>query len=959
MHALPQYRSSRAGFAAALLVLWCLPPAAVWAAGPPCAASWQEDLHLSQEARAALEPGVDRGEWAVAEWGRLAAGHAVAVDWLEQDLGGQAAGLVLGAEQVAALPAHPVFEEAGDADWAAYFARRAAERRERLGQTLEGLDALVFTEAHPFEMSFIGYTEGLSDARHERFFRPGSRLSVLDFPSGESFGAVRPLIEDPRGMMRDAEVTFDGKRVLFAWKKSDRLDDYHIYEHELESGSTRQLTFGLGRADYEPAALPDGGIVFVSTRPEQSVPCWWTEISNLYRMDADGRAIRRLAIDQVHTLYPALNAQGRLTYTRWDYSDRGQNYTHGLFSMLPDGRDQRVFYGNNSWFPNSLLHARGIPGSHRVVAIASGHHTPQQGKLVIIDREQGVDEGEGVTFIAPVREVEYERVDVAMQQGDQFRYPYPLGEDEFLVSYRPDRPGARFGLYWVHADGRRELLHTAPDLCTGRMVPVRPRSGIPLIADEVEESDEPGVWAVHDVYRGLGLEGVPRGAAKTLRVVRLNYRAAGVGYTLNRGEDGTSINSAPVGIGNTSWDVKEILGDAEIHEDGSAMVRVPSMESLYLQILDEKGRVIQTKRSWDTLRPGEFKSCAGCHDKNVPNPPDYDMKDTLAWAFGVQDLEPFHGETRGFSFIREIQPILDNHCVSCHNGSAEEVMDLRGIAVDGDNLNKRAWTLSYLNLLEARLEDNKNYTADPYTGPVRWICKQSRPTELPPYYAGSHTSPLIHLLEQGHHDVALDRAEMEKLSAWIDMLVPFSGDYREGAAWSPREHAFYTYYETKRMRHQMEEARERRVHQERRRGNSTPPPQNGPDLHPSLLATYGEVIRTAALASPCGHEYQMPAHEPVLTDFLRIRLGTRPDHSPATIEVRDMRGRVAGTATLAPEEEKLEITINPPVRSDRMVVVVSHPDSQPTITSASGVGLHEIPEVDGFHPFLQEQLEEQ
>ncbi len=108
------------------------------------------------------------------------------------------------------------------------------------------------------------------------------------------------------------------------------------------------------------------------------------------------------------------------------------------------------------------------------------------------------------------------------------------------------------------------------------------------------------------------LEGIKRGQAKWIRVVRLDYRAAGVGKTYNRGEDGGSINSSPVGISNTTWDVKEILDDAIIHEDGSAMFKVPAMQSIYLQVIDERGRVIQTTRTWDTLRPGETKGCAGC-----------------------------------------------------------------------------------------------------------------------------------------------------------------------------------------------------------------------------------------------------------------------------------------------------------------------------------------------------------
>ena len=73
---------------------------------------------------------------------------------------------------------------------------------------------------------------------------------------------------------------------------------------------------------------------------------------------------------------------GRVIYTRWDYNDRGQIFPQSLFQMNPDGTKQTEFYGNNSWFPSVLLHARAIPGSETIVAIATGHHADQSGKLV-------------------------------------------------------------------------------------------------------------------------------------------------------------------------------------------------------------------------------------------------------------------------------------------------------------------------------------------------------------------------------------------------------------------------------------------------------------------------------------------------------------------------------------------------------------------------------------------------
>jgi Tol biopolymer transport system component len=100
----------------------------------------------------------------------------------------------------------------------------------------------------------------------------------------------------------------------------------------------------------------------------QTVDCWWTEVSNLYRCDGDGGSLRRLTFDQVHDNLPTVTDDNRILYTRWEYNDRGQIYPQPLMQMNPDGTNQSDFYGGNSWFPTTILHARGIPGTQKAVA---------------------------------------------------------------------------------------------------------------------------------------------------------------------------------------------------------------------------------------------------------------------------------------------------------------------------------------------------------------------------------------------------------------------------------------------------------------------------------------------------------------------------------------------------------------------------------------------------------------
>lgn len=825
-----------------------------------------------------------------------------------------------------------------------------ARRRLRLAGLAASQQPIVFVRRFPVSPSFFAYTEGQSDAQAERHFRPGADLAVLRLGTDGEV-AVETLLQSPEGVIRDPDVSYDGQRLLFAWKQADRTDDYHLYELTVASGALRQLTAGLGAADYEPAYLPNGDIVFSSTRCVQTVDCWWTEVSNLYLCNADGRYLRRATFDQVHSICPHVLADGTVIYTRWDYNDRGQIWPQGLFRMNPDGTGQAEVYGNNSYFPTTIIHARGIPGTTRMLAVATGHHTWQAGKLIEIDPARGRQENEGVEMLAPRRPAEAVRVDAYGQSGDLFRHPFPLSDRELLTAFVPgalNRARASvFSLYWLDVDGRRELLVPGTDRSCNHPVPLAPRPRPPQRPSTVDYRKSTGQLYVQDVYHGPGLAGVPRGTVRALRVVALEFRAAGVQSNSNRGPAGGALVSTPIAIDNGSWDVKRVLGTTTVHEDGSAFVEVPARTPLYLQALDERGHAVQTMRSWTTLQPGETQSCAGCHESKNETPPTRYAR-TAAMARGPQALELVGGPPRGFSYPREVQPIWDRHCVRCHQGSRaflgpitpsashcfpndatpaicdasvpkdsddhsirrhtwwphkgttewvqqsfakaqtlgaiqvywfddrprgggcrvphswrllylageqwQEVADPSGYGVERDTWNTvrfkpvettalrlevrlgegvsggvlewlcgrdeaalaeqqrprldltgtqtpgpggRAWSASYLCLTRSgQINDT-----------VNWISAQSVPALLPPYSGGAAKSSLLERLRQGHQKVVLQPEELARIAGWIDLLVPYCGDYTEANAWTPAEQQKYDHFLRKRRRFEQLEAR--------------------------------------------------------------------------------------------------------------------------------------------------------
>jgi hypothetical protein len=354
-------------------------------------------------------------------------------------------------------------------------------------------------------------------------------------------------------------------------------------------------------------------------------------------------------------------------------------------------------------------------------------------------------------------------------------------------------------------NGRREVLAADPEISCNQPVPLTPRT-IPEKSSLVDYRQTTGSFYLEDIYRGPGLQGIPRGTIKKLRVVALDYRAAGIGANTNRGPASGAIVSTPIGVGNSSWDVKVILGEATVYEDGSASFIVPARTPVYFQALNEKGYAAQTMRSWSTLQPGEVYSCIGCHEGKNEAPGGY-RRSTLAMKAGPQPLTPFYGPPRGFSFRKEIQPILDKHCIDCHDNRSQlpammaqanreaiprelpaktdKPFSLLGI-LNPEYRAGRKWSDAYLALTNAyvKTHGNPHIMGQWDHELVNWVSPQSIPPLLPPYWKGAAKSAIMPLLENGHEDVKLSTRELETIACWIDLLVPYCGDYREANTWA-------------------------------------------------------------------------------------------------------------------------------------------------------------------------------
>ncbi len=743
-----------------------------------------------------------------------------------EELGGDVSGLQ---ERFETL----TVDNATGSDWLRLYQDACKMRRElRLAGVVEVAPCFVYTKHYVMGASHYAYTEDVSD---EAYFdtscnkQPGGQLCLARFLSDGSI-ENEVLVETAEGTIRDPDVSWDGKKILFSMRKSQDKDDFHLYEYNVDTKETRQITFGLGVADIEPIYLPNDDILFASTRCGQITDCWWTEVSNLYTCDSQGRFLRRVSVDQVTVNYPKLLDDGRVVYTRWDYNDRGHIYVQPLFQMNADGTGQTEFYGNNSYFPTVVMHPRGIPGSDKVIGVLGGHHTYQQGKLALIDRSKGTQGNTGVTLIAPVRDTPDVMIDRYGQEGELFQYPYPLDENELLVAYLPEGSNERtysipFGVYWFDFDGNRELLAYDPAISCGQPIPLVAREKPTTRPSQVDYTKKTGNYYVQDVYEGPGLEGIERGTIKKLRVVALEFRPIGHGWNWNFGEAGNSIVTTPISVGGGTWDVKRVLGEAPVEEDGSAFFEVPALTPVYFQLLDKNGDSVQSMRSWSTLQPGETFGCVGCHEPkgaSIGNAASAVGSTTIALRKGVAVPEPTYvpGEgymqNAGFSYLRDIQPILDEYCVSCHVGGQDENNERRPFCLMANDMTKPDQDDDYLEIYR----EQKRIFAESYmklthrgnnkNDYIHWLGIQDRPSMLPPYYLGAANSNLIAMFrdkdgnvggqQEWHKDVKIDEKSLKMLAMWIDLLVPYCGNYLEANRWTRGERAYYEYYLAQRVR---------------------------------------------------------------------------------------------------------------------------------------------------------------
>jgi len=544
------------------------------------------------------------------------------------------------------------------------------------------------------------------------------RLCKLNLATGK----LTIILDAKGGSIRDPQVHYDAKKILFSWRKA-KSHFYNLFAINVDGTGLKQITSGKFD-DYEPTYLPDGGIVFVSTRCKRWVNCWMTEVGTLYRCDADGGNITQISSNNEHDNTPAVLPDGRILFTRWEYTDRSQIGYHHLWTVNPDGTRQMVYYGNQRHFP-LYIDAKPIAGTNKIVGIDSPGHGARDhyGMVSVFSDAFGPDDDRGIRRIS---------------RKGRYIDPWAFGENCFLAAQKNT-------IQIMDAQGKSEVIYSSKLNCHEPR-PLIKRRRERVILPATNSSLDTGQLVLTDVYNGRNMGGVKRGDIKKLLILESLPKPV----NFSGGPDLTSW------LG--TFTLERVLGTVPVEKDGSASFILPANRAVFFVALDENDLSVKRMQSFVSVAPGEITSCAGCHENRTKTAPVMRTRVLQAMKRKPSTIERFEGFPDVLDFNRDIQPIFDKHCVKCHNP-----VKFKGkLSLAGDL--GRNWSLPYYAMFARLLvADGRNGYGN-----------------QPPRTIGTSASPLMKHIDgthPKHKNVKVSEKEWRTVWMWIESAAPYAGSY--------------------------------------------------------------------------------------------------------------------------------------------------------------------------------------
>jgi len=406
-------------------------------------------------------------------------------------------------------------------------------------------------------------------------------------------------------------------------------------------------------------------------------------VTTLHVMDGDGSNCRQISYNQSHDRNPTVLMDGRIMFSRWDHV--GGRNQFSIFKVNPDGSDLFVMYGAHS--PgNSYLHPREMPDGRVISTLMPLSRTREGGSLEIIDT-QNYSDNDAPGTNAPVNQIGKQEGQFQATQlvlgGDpatneamrgngispygRYTTPYPLwdGTGRFLVVWTPSQPQPgtnaagqsitvegtpRYGI-WMFDMNRRQMSLVIPPqdgFYFADPVAIQPRP-VPQrkAADFVRDSTIPAgmgrlnVNTVYDTDRLQRMgnavlvsgESIPRigatpdiGSMKTPGNPAYDSRVARF-FRITKAVP-TPGGMQREALGETEFEMQQIVGYGVIEPDGSLRTDVPADTPINITALDQYGRAFTPHTNWIQALDGERRFCKGCHSSRLTTTSGTDLMNT-------------------------------------------------------------------------------------------------------------------------------------------------------------------------------------------------------------------------------------------------------------------------------------------------------------------------------------------
>lgn len=685
---------------------------------------------------------------------------------------------------------------------------------------------------------------------------PGGNICTYDLKTEEVVDLVPEL---KGGVFGRFDLDFDASHIVFAWKKGF-WEGYRIYEIAIDPktgarvGELKQLTFPQkdeaeliakygtkkadggawdyhhGTEDMDPCYLPDGNIIFVSTRCQYGTLCDAPDVfatTTLYGINRDGSNMKQLSFGSLNEFTPVVLPDGRIMYSRWEYVDKGAVSVKCLWAIRPDGSGSAEIYGNDIASPTTMIQARPIPGKSSEYLMLGTPHCPQNqvGTVVKLDMSKNIRTSEPMTYVSNDIDIIFEPGfdfkikgewvhDGSGKKGRLFSDPYPVTENSFLVSRKKKgrvwQDATGYDLIWLDEKGNESPIYSDKDISCFHPFPLEARKRPPVLPSTLNpELAKKGLATciVTDIYHGL--ENIERGAVKYIRILEQIPRP----WAARRSWSGDAYDQQHATITkDTHLGLKVQHGVVPVEKDGSAHFLVPADKNIFFQALDENHMALQTERTFVNYKPGESSSCIGCHETPDESPRNMGQSYPIALKRAPSEIGPQPGEVSGqrpLDFAKDVQPVLNKHCIECHS----EPMNKGRLNLSGKQTEH--FSIAYESLIEARRDEkgravckSDRVVPDSLLGRKKDQLLLAGPTigenhpkdrnvsYMPSKTFGSHASILVAMLApdkvkladkaeaeratilaQEHKDIKLSNEELLKITNWVDTNAQFYGMY--------------------------------------------------------------------------------------------------------------------------------------------------------------------------------------